>query len=135
MRQDEFAAVAVENERRYRANLARTVEALREADAASVSVDLTDPHSPTARVCYAPSETDGENTPVRFDVARYVHRRGKTVPKRIAMEVSLNQAVRALAVQHVERSGLVWRGRLIGGLIVQIDAEDGSVATKVQRPH
>lgn len=135
MRQDEFSAVTAETERHYRANLARTVEALRDAQAASVSVDLSDADNPTAQLCYAPAGTDGENTPVRYDVARYEHRDGETYRKRIALQVTLDRAVRELAIEHVERTGLLWRGRLIGGLIVEIDAEDGSVATKVQRPH
>lgn len=135
MRHDELSAVAAEQERHYRANLARTVEALRDANAASVSVRLSDPGSPSAQVCDAPAETDGENTIVKFDVVRYRQSRGETYHKRLALKVTLDQAVKELAIEHVERTGFLWNGGLMGNLIVQIDAEDGSMATKVQRPH
>lgn len=135
MRHDEFTAVAAEQERDYRANLARTVEALRDADAASASVQLSDPGNPSAQVRYAPAETDGRNTLVRFDVARYRQSGGETYHKRLALQVTLDQAVKELAVEHVERAGFLWNGGLIDNLVVQIDAEDGSVAAAVRRPH
>lgn len=135
MRRDEFTAAAAEQERDYRANLARTVEALRDADAASASVQLSDPGNPSAQVSYAPVETDGRNTLVRFDVERYRQSGGETYHKRLALQVTLDQAVKELAVEHVERAGFLWNGGLIDNLVVRIDAEDGSVAAAVRRPH
>ena len=59
----------------------------------------------------------------------------RTYHKRLALQVTLDQAVKELAVEHVERAGFLWNGGLIDNLVVRIDAEDGSVAAAVRRPH
>ena len=122
--------------RRYRENLARTLEGLRKAGAESASVHFTG-WGCTLQfqgVRYTPAGTDGESQRVRLEVVRYDLRGHDPQPPVGLQTMSLSKALEVLAVAHGDRSGIHWNDAARVRTSVRVHAVDGSVGMTLRTP-
>ena len=125
-----------ERNRRFRANLRRVLDAMREACAESASVHFTG-WGCTLQfqgVRYTPVDTDGESTRVSQEVVSHELTFPAPDPWVGIQEMTLNKALEVLAVAHGERSGIYWRDTARVRTVIRVRLADESVRMSIHTP-